>query len=61
MEWWVGCASRLDEREDKMWLPLIRGDALEVQLVGVGRRQYNAHVTLCLHALPLADSTWYVN
>jgi hypothetical protein len=60
-EGWVGCASRMGERKGRMWLLPTRGDALEVKQLGVRRGQFTALVTLCLRALLLADSTWYVN
>jgi hypothetical protein len=51
----------MGERKGGRWLLPARGDALEVKQVGVRIGQFTALVTLCLRALPLADSTWYVN
>jgi hypothetical protein len=61
MEGWVGCASRLGERKGKMWMLPARGAVVEVIQMGVRRGRFIALVTLCLRALPSADSTWYVN
>jgi hypothetical protein len=55
------CASRIGERKGIRWLLPARGVALELKQVGVRPGQFTALVTLCLRALPLADSTWYVN
>jgi hypothetical protein len=59
-ERWVGCASRLGERNGRRWLLPARGAALELKHVGVRRGHFTAHVTLCLRALAFTDSTWYV-
>jgi hypothetical protein len=56
-----GLRKPIGERKSKRWLLRSRGAALKVKQVNARRGHLSAYVTLYLRALPLADSTWYVN